>query len=156
MCSESSWLFGFTDSREEDAMAGMLWCEQWWTLLPVLSDSSASRVDKVASVCHMVAYYMLSHQLITPHWKWTKHPFPNMKSGRHKCSCMFWLFHILFWSGYQQRGAGLYRQCHTSKPSCHWGEERGKVGKEGAFQEEFRKSGSGSEKELFGAVLNIS
>lgn len=29
MCSESSWLFGFTDSGEEDAMAGMLWCE-WW------------------------------------------------------------------------------------------------------------------------------
>lgn len=28
MCSESAWLFGFTDSREEDAMAGMLWCER--------------------------------------------------------------------------------------------------------------------------------
>ncbi len=154
MCSESSWLFGFTDSREEDAMAGMLWCEQWWTLLPALSDSwcsSASRVDKVASVCHMVAYYMLSHQLITP--RWTKHPFWNMKSRRRRCS---WVVacsrSFTCYSGqvYQQRGARRYRECHSLKAvlSLLLNAERlrDKSGKEGAFQEKFSKSCAGSEK----------
>ncbi|TNN63167.1 hypothetical protein EYF80_026631 [Liparis tanakae] len=49
MCSESSRLFDGADGRGEDAMAGMLWCEQRRTLLPALSDSwcsSASGVDK--------------------------------------------------------------------------------------------------------------
>lgn len=73
MCSEPSRLFDGADGRGEDAMAGMLWCEQRRTLLPALSDgwcSSASGADKVASVCHMVAYFKRSHQLISPHWKW--------------------------------------------------------------------------------------
>lgn len=65
MCSESSWLFGFTDSREEDAMAGMLWCEQRWELLPARSDSRRTSLDKVALACHMLAYSALSHQLQT-------------------------------------------------------------------------------------------
>lgn len=43
----------------------------------IAGGAQLSRGDKVASVCHMVAYYMLSHQLITLRWKWAKHP--NMK-----------------------------------------------------------------------------
>lgn len=120
MRSESSLLFGFTDSRGEDAMAGMLWCEQWWTLLPVLTDSwciSASGRDKVASVCHMVACIMPSHLTIIPaFWKRALDQFPNMKRRRHKCSvacsCSFTCY-----SG--QAIGSLYQECHTSKLCYH-------------------------------------
>lgn len=144
MCSESSWLFGFTDSREEDAMAGMLWCEQWWTLLPALSDSCSSAREQMkwllsVTWLHTICFHFFNW--LHPRWKWTKHPFPNMKSRPYKCSrggLMFLLFHMLFLSCYQQHGARLYRKCHTSKPShhchllqCGWRES----GKEGAFHD---------------------
>lgn len=41
-------------------------------------------------------------------------PFPNMKSFERLECCVF----LLFWSCYQQRGARVYRMCHTSKPLC--------------------------------------
>lgn len=62
-------------------------------------------------------------------------------------SRMFLLFRMLFWSGYQQRGARCYRECHTSKAvlslplTAEW--LRGESGKEGAFQENFSKSCAG-------------
>lgn len=88
MCSESSWLSGFTDSREEDAMAGMLWCEQWWTLLPALSDSCSSAREQIkwslsVTWLHTICFHI---NWLHPRWKWTKHPFQNMKSRQHKCS----------------------------------------------------------------------
>lgn len=109
----------------------------------MLSDSwcsSASRVDKVASVCHMVAYYMLSHQLITPRWKWTKHPFPNIKSRRHKCSWVACSCSFTCYSGQaisSVERASIASVTHQSRPvtATHCRVAEGKSGKEGAFQQ---------------------
>ena len=90
MCCESSWLFGFTDSREEDAMAGMLWCEQWWTLLPVLSDSCCS--SEAAELIKWLLSVTRSHTIcfhinwLHPAGKGTKHPFAKANGRRHTCS----------------------------------------------------------------------
>lgn len=70
MCSESSWLFGFTDSREEDAMAGMLWCEQRWELLPARSDSRCTLLDKVASGLPVTCLHTPRFHINSKHKNW--------------------------------------------------------------------------------------
>lgn len=97
----------------------------------VIAGSSARRGDKVASVCHMVAYYMLSHKLISQHWKLTKHPFTNMKSRWHKCPWVFALSNVI-----------QVMQCHpVTATQCRVAE-----GKKGAFQDKFNKSAPELEK----------
>lgn len=111
-------------------MAGMLWCEQRWTLLPELTDSwcmSASKGDKVASVCHMVA---MLYAFTSPDYSLLLEAFPNMKCGRHnysvECCCSFTCYSC-------QTIGSLYQECHTSKLpyQCHstWSGWRWKVWK---------------------------
>lgn len=95
MCSESSWLFGFTDSREEDAMAGMQWCEQWWALLPELTDSWCC-LDRDKAVFFFTVTWLHSGSL-QHHGSGPNTPEP--KKRQHKCWLAFSSSFICY-SGY--------------------------------------------------------
>lgn len=144
-------------------MAGMLWCEQWWTLLPVLSDSCCS--SEAAEPIKWLLSVTWSHTIcfhinwLHPAGKGTEHPFAYTNGRRHTCSwvvaCFLPLSHAILVRLSAAWSATLSPTSHIkavlSVPLvAKWLRGGGKSGKVGAFQEEFSKSRAGSEKWLFG------